>query len=296
MKEIPVQKFKDNYSIPVLGLGTWQVIGKECEITVKKALEIGYRHIDTAEFYENQKEIGRAIRGFDRSELFITSKVWLTNLRFENVLKSCELTLKDLNTPYLDLYLIHHPNPEIPLEETLRAMKILHDQGKVRSIGVSNFDVPLLEKALGIEEIPICVNQVEFHPYFYQKELLEFCKKHDVVLVAYSPLARGKIIKDKTINELVDKYGKTPAQISLRWILQKDAITIPKARSEEHLKENFDVFDWKLSKEDVKKIDSIGIMKSSINALSIFNNNPRTLFGLRNVKKGLEYELKNLGI
>lgn len=296
MKEIPVRKLRSNYSIPVLGLGTWQVVGKECEVTVKKALEIGYRHIDTAEFYENQKEIGRAIRGFDRSKLFITSKVWLTNLRFESVLKSCELTLKELNSPYLDLYLIHQPNPEIPLEETLRAMKILHDEGKVRSIGVSNFDIPLLEKALEIEEIPICVNQVEFHPHFYQKELLEFCKKHDVALVAYSPLARGKIIKDKTISELADKYGKTQSQISLRWILQKDVIAIPKARSEEHLKENFDMFDWKLSKGDVKKIDCIGIKKSCISMFSIFNDNPRIWFGLRNVKKGLEYELKNSGI
>ncbi|MDI6826070.1 MAG: aldo/keto reductase [Candidatus Aenigmarchaeota archaeon] len=259
--KIPTQKLRSNYSIPVLGLGTWQLLGKECERAVRKALEMGYRHIDTAEIYDNQTEIGKAIQGFDRSELFITSKVWETNLRFKSVLKACESTLKELNTSYLDLYLIHWPNPSVLLEETFRAMKILHEDGKVRSIGVSNFGLPLLKQALEVEEIPVCVDQVEFHPYLYQKELLEFCKKHDIVFVAYSPLARGKILDDKTIKELADKYGKSPAQISLRWILQKGAITIPKASSEEHLKENMDVFDWKLSKRDVSKIDSIKIQK-----------------------------------
>ena len=268
---IPAFKLRSNYSIPVLGLGTWQLLGKECEVVVKKALDIGYRHIDTAEIYENQEEIRRAIRDFPRSELFITSKVWRTNLRFKDVLKACESTLNELNTSYLDLYLIHWPNPAVPVEETLRAMKILHKEGKLRSIGVSNFDLSLLKEALEVEEVPICVNQVEFHPYLYQKELLEFCKKHDIVLVAYSPLARGRAIKDKTIRELAEKYGKNPAQISLRWILQKGAIPIPKASSEEHLRENIDIFDWKLSKKDEEKIDSMGIEKRIVDPFGIFS-------------------------
>jgi len=290
MKEIPVQKLRSNYSIPVIGLGTWQLIGKECEIAVRKSLEIGYRHIDTAEIYGNQKDIGKAIQGFDRSELFITSKVWRTNLRFKSVIKACESTLKELNTSYLDLYLVHWPNPRVPIDETLRAMKILYGDGKIRNVGVSNFDVPLLEQALEVEEIPVCVDQVEFHPYLYRKDLLEFCKKNDVALVAYSPLARGRIVKDKTIKELADKYRKTPAKISLRWIIQKDAIPIPKARSDEHLKENMDIFDWKLSEEDVKKIDSIGAERRPINSFRIFSNNPRTFFGLRDIKQVLKLE------
>jgi len=271
MEIIPTHKLRSNYYIPVLGLGTWRLLSKECEEVVRKTLEIGYRHIDTAEYYENQKEIGKAIREFPRSELFITSKVWGTNLKFKSVLKACESTLKELNTSYLDLYLIHWPNPEVPLEETLRAMKVLHEDGKVRSIGVSNFKISLLQQALEIEEIPVCVNQVEFHPYLYQKELLEFCKKNNIVLVAYCPLARGRIIRDKTIKELADKYGKTPAQISLRWILQKDAVPIPKASSEEHLSENMGIFDWKLSREDVNKIDSIGIEERIVNLFGIFD-------------------------
>jgi len=270
MKKIPTYKLRSKYSIPVLGLGTWLLTGKECEEVIKKALKIGYKHIDTAEAYENQAEIGRAIRDFSRSEIFITSKVWRTNLRFNNVLKACESTLKDLNTSYLDLYLIHWPNPNVSIEETLRAMKILYEEGKVRSIGVSNFDVPLLEKALEVEEIPVCVNQVEFHPLFYQKELLEFCKKNGIILVAYSPLARRKIFGDKTIKELADKYGKSPSQISLRWILQRGAIPIPKASSEEHLSENMSIFDWKLSSNDVNKIDSIGIKKRIVDPFGIF--------------------------
>jgi diketogulonate reductase-like aldo/keto reductase len=271
MKEVPVFKLKSNYSIPTIGLGTWQLLGRKCEEVVEKALEIGYRHIDTAEIYENQTEIGRAIQAFPRSELFITSKVWKTNLRFKDVLRACESTLKELKTSYLDLYLIHWPNPAVPVEETLRAMKILHEEGKVRSIGVSNFDLSLLKEALEVEEVLICINQVEFHPYLYQKELLEFCRKHDIVLVAYSPLARGRIIKDKTIRELAKKYGKSPAQISLRWILQKGAIPIPKASSEEHLRENMDIFNWKLSKKDEEKIDSIGIEKRIVDPFGIFS-------------------------
>lgn len=271
MRELPVYKLRSNYSIPVIGLGTWDLRGKECEEVVKKALGMGYTHIDTAEYYDNQTEIGKAIRDSSRSELFITSKVWATNLRFKSVLKDCESTLKELNTTYLDLYLIHYPNPNIPVEETFRAMKVLHEEGKVRSIGVSNFKVSVLQQALEVEEIPVCVNQVEFHPYLYQKELLEFCKKHDVVLVAYCPLARGRIVRDKTIIELGEKYGKSPAQISLRWILQKGAIPIPKASSEEHLNENMNIFDWKISKKDENKIDSIRIKKRIVDPFGIFD-------------------------
>ncbi len=276
---IPKYKLRNNYEIPAIGLGTWQLKGEKCINTIKLALEIGYRHIDTAEIYENEKEIGKAIKDFPRSEIFITSKVSGDHLKFQDVIKSCELSLKNLNTNYLDLYLIHWPNPLISLRETFKAIKKLHNEGKIISFGVSNFDIKLLKKALEIEEIPICVNQVEFHPYFYQKELLEFCKKHNIILVAYSPLARGKINENKIIKEIAKKYGKTPAQISLRWIIQKGAIPIPKAGSKEHLKENIEVFNWEISKEDEIKIDNLndkfskfGLIFKILNFLSLYRN------------------------
>jgi diketogulonate reductase-like aldo/keto reductase len=263
---IPKYKLRDGNEIPAIGLGTWQLKGDHCINAVKLALEIGYRHIDTAEIYGNEKEIGIAINNFPRDEIFITSKVSGNHLKFNNVIKSCEFSLRNLNTNYLDLYLIHWPNPFVSLRETFKAMKKLHDDGKIISFGVSNFDLNLLKKALEIEEIPICVNQVEFHPFFYQKDLLEFCKKHNIILVAYSPLARGKINENKIIKEIARKYEKTPAQISLRWIIQKGAIPIPKASTKEHLKENIDVFNWSISKEDEMKIDNI--KKFNLNPIS----------------------------
>jgi len=266
----PTLKLVSNHSIPILGLGTWELRGKQCEEAVKKALDLGYRHIDTAEMYGNQKEIGRAIKNFPRSELFITSNVWMTNLRHNSVLRACENTLKELDTSYLDLYLIHCPDPDVPVEETLKAMGVLSKEGKVKSIGVSNFNISRLKQALKVE-VPISVNQVEFHPYLYQKELLEFCKKNDIVIIAYSPLARRRIFDDKTLKGLAEKYEKSVAQISLRWLFQKGIVVIPKASSEQHLIENMDIFDWKLSNEDVKKIDSIEIKYRIVNVAGTFD-------------------------
>lgn len=272
-EKIPTYKLRSNYEIPILGLGTWELLGEKCRNVVRKALELGYVHIDTAEIYGNESEIGEIIQDFSREDIFITSKVMPDNLHYDNVLKSCEKSLRKLKTHYLDLYLIHWPNPNIPVKETFRAMKKLHEEGKVRSIGVSNFDINLLEKALEEEELPITVNQVEFHPYLYQKELLSFCKEHEIIFTAYSPLARGEIIKDKTIQELGKKYKKTPTQISLRWVLQKEAVVIPKAGSEEHMKENMEIFGWEISDKDVEKIDSIGTKMRYVDPFGIFVEN-----------------------
>jgi diketogulonate reductase-like aldo/keto reductase len=268
--DIPSYRLRSNYPMPAFGLGTWQLSGEKCERAVRKALELGYTHIDTAEVYENESEIGSVIGNFPREGLFITSKVMPNHLHYDDVIKSCERSLKRLKTPYLDLYLIHWPSRSIPIRETFRAMKKLHDDGKVRSIGVSNFDICLMENALEEEELPISVNQVEFHPYLYQEELLEFCKEHKVVLTAYSPIARGNLIGDGTLLDLGRKYGKTPSQISLRWLLQKETVVIPKATSAEHLRENREIFDWKLSDEDVRKIDSIGVRKRYVDPFRIF--------------------------
>jgi diketogulonate reductase-like aldo/keto reductase len=244
--------------MPVLGLGTWELTGKTCEKIVSKALELGYRHIDTAELYRNETEIGKAIRGFDRSQLFITSKVGSSNLWADDLLEACKASLDRLGTDYLDLYLVHWPNDAIPIEQTMKGMQKLVDEGRVRSIGVSNFEVGRMEQAMSVSQQPICNNQVEYHPFLARRKIPEFCKKHGISVTAYCPLTRGKVLKDATLQRIAKKYDKTPAQISLLWLLEKDAIVIPKAGSQEHLKENMDLDGCELSGEDIKAIDSLG--------------------------------------
>ena len=260
-------KLASGYEMPVLGLGTWQLTGRKCKEAVKKALELGYRHIDTAWIYDNQEEVGNAIKesGIKREKLFITSKVWTDNLRYEDVLEQCKETLNQLNLDYLDLYLIHWPDSDVPLEETFRAFKKLVNEKKVRSIGVSNFNIARVRETKEKSEIPVSVNQVEYHPYLNQESLLEECKKNKITLTAYSPLARGKMINDKVLKSVAERYNKTTSQIALRWLIQKGLVVIPKASSENHLKENLDIFDFELKKEEMEKINKINIRKRLVN-------------------------------
>ncbi len=260
-------KLASGYEMPVLGLGTWQLTGRRCKEAVKKAVELGYRHIDTAWIYDNQEDVGNAIKEswIKREKLFITSKVWTDNLRYEDVLEQCKETLNQLKLDYLDLYLIHWPNSDVPLEETFRAFKKLVNDKKVRSIGVSNFNIARVREAKEKSEIPVSVNQVEYHPYLNQESLLEECKKNKITLTAYSPLARGNIINDKVLKAAAEKYNKTTSQVALRWLLQKNIIAIPKASSEDHLKENLNIFDFELEKEEIEKINKINIRKRLVN-------------------------------
>lgn len=260
-------KLSSGYRMPVLGLGTWQLTGKQCEEAVRKALELGYRHIDTAELYLNEKEIGRAIGGFDRSGLFLVSKVWSSNLRRGDLLKACESSLKLLGISYLDLYLIHWPSHSVPLEETMDAMGELVDKGLVRSIGISNFDTDWSKRAMVASRIPISVNQVEFHAHLYQKDLLGFCKKNRIVMTAYSPLARTEVLDDAVLRGIAESHGKTPAQVSLRWLVQHGLVVIPKSSSVEHLRENMDIFGWDLTKKEMEEIDAIRIFRRQINPI-----------------------------
>jgi diketogulonate reductase-like aldo/keto reductase len=250
-------KMKDGNIIPALGLGTWKLVGTECSRVIRMAIKLGYKHIDTAEIYGNQREIGEALRDFDRSKVFLTSKVWKDHMHFNDVIKACNRTLEDLKSDYLDLYLIHWPNEEVSVAETFRAFEKLLRDRKIKSVGVSNFTIAHLKDALRVAKIPITVNQVEFHPYNYQRELLDFCKDNNIVLTAYSPLGEGELLREKTIKEIADKYNRTPAQICIRWSLQKGIVVIPKASSEDHLNENLDIFDWAISEEDVKRLDSL---------------------------------------
>lgn len=263
--KIPNVTLKNGVLMPILGLGTWQLTGKECEKAVKDAISLGYTHIDTAEYYNNQKEIGKAIKNADRKKLFITSKVWHDNLKYDDVIKACEKTLNDLETSYLDLYLIHWPNKRIGMKETFNALKKLYNDKKIRSVGVSNFTIAHLEEALKIFEIPIAVNQVEFHPYLYQKDLLDFCTKNRIILTAYSPLAQGKVFNEKRMTEISKRYNKTPGQITLRWMIDKNIVVIPKARGITHLKSNMKLFDFKLTETDNIMIEALNKNERMIN-------------------------------
>jgi 2,5-diketo-D-gluconate reductase B len=247
------------YSMPVLGLGTWQLVGSTCERIVRQAVELGYRHIDTAELYENEREIGRAIADADRSTLFITSKVSSANLRTDDVIASCRGSLDRLGTDYLDLYLIHWPNDDIPIEQTMEGMQYLMQEGMVRSVGVSNFDVGRMQEAMAASDVPICNNQVEYHPYRPRREIPQFCREHGITLTAYCPLAKGRVLNEPVLTRIGRRHGKSAAQVSLRWLRQKGAIVIPKASSVEHLKANMDLDGWELSADQMQEIDDIGV-------------------------------------
>jgi 2,5-diketo-D-gluconate reductase B len=257
MTQIPDVTLKNRVRMPMLGLGTFQSSDSTCTEAVRTALQLGYRHIDTAEMYWNESEIRTAIKGFEREKLFLTSKVFHNHLHHDDVIAACLGSMHKLAVRYIDLYLIHWPNRNAPMEETFAALKQLHDDGRIRCVGVSNFDIRHLEEAMKASKVDICVDQVEFHPFLYQKELLEFCNKHHIIITAYSPLARGEVYKDKTIIAIGKKHSKTAGQVSLRWLHQKGIVVIPKASTEEHLRENLEIFDFELDEEDMKTLDNM---------------------------------------
>ena len=222
---------------------------------MKRAIELGYRHIDTADAYGNHREVGEAIKNFDRSSIFLVSKVRPSNLQYRTVLRDCHRMLMELDTPYLDLLLIHWPNRNIPIDDTLRAFNELVEKEQIRSIGVSNFSNQQLADALRAERHPITNNQVLLHPYDFDQDLLTFCKNNDVIVTAYSPLGRGNILTASVIQDMARTYERTPAQICLGWGVQKGVVVIPKTSSEARLRENMDIFDWELSHADMARLD-----------------------------------------
>ncbi len=245
------------YKMPALGLGTWQLRGNTCTESVRTALDLGYEHIDTADAYGNHRAIGKALQDYDPTEIFITSKIPRSDLRRDDVLAMGNRALSELGVDYLDLLLIHWPNPQIPVAETLSAMAQLVEQGKVRSIGVSNFMIDDLEEARKVTEVPIAVNQVKYHPYHNQQELLDYCKEHDIVVTAYSPFGNGSLIGDATLNRIAEKYDKSMPQVVLNWLVTKGMVVIPKSRNPDHIEANMDIFDWELEEEDFEAIDNL---------------------------------------
>ncbi|MEM3374621.1 MAG: aldo/keto reductase [Candidatus Woesearchaeota archaeon] len=256
-------KRKNIISVPSLGLGTYKMIGDTCYNAVKIAILNGYSLIDTAEYYDNETQIGKAIKELidnkiiTRKNLFIISKVWYDHLRYDDVIDACLSSLKRLGTDYIDLYLIHWPNKNISMEETFEAFERLFHEGKIKYIGVSNFTIRHLKEAMAISKVPILFNEIEFHPFLYQKEILDFCNKNNIKIIAYSPIARGLVNENNLLIDIGKKYKKTPVQISLRWLYQHGIIAIPKGSSEEHIKENMNIFDFEISKEDMEKINNL---------------------------------------
>jgi 2,5-diketo-D-gluconate reductase B len=248
----------NNGGIPALGLGTWDLRGNDCVRAVRDAIEIGYRHIDTAEMYENEKDVGRGVResGAPRGGLFVTTKLWTDHLTRSAVPRSLEASLKRLGMDYVDLLLIHWPSASVPLAETLGAMERLRQSGKVLRIGVSNFPASMWREAL--ELAPVNVNQVELHPYLDQRALLTFAGARALPLVAYTPIAKGRVAKDPTILDVARAHERSPAQVTLRWLIQHPRVAaIPKASRRSHLEENFRIFDFELDESEMGALSSL---------------------------------------
>ena len=245
--------------MPVFGLGVYKIEeGGQIEETIKTALNIGYRLIDTASMYQNEEGLGKAIResGIPREELFVTTKVWNSDQGYDSTLKACESSLEKLGLEYIDLYLVHWPVKGKYIE-TWHAMERLYQEGKVKAIGVSNFQIHHLEDLLEHCNDKPMVNQVELHPLLSQKELRDYCLKHHIKVEAWSPLSRGRFLDEPTLKDIASHHGKTTAQVILRWHLQNDIIAIPKSVTQTRLKENADILDFELSQQEIDKINSL---------------------------------------
>lgn len=250
----------DANGMPMLGLGTWENTDPEtCAEAVATAIEAGYRHVDTAQIYDNEADVGRGIEraDVDRDDLFVATKVWIDNLGRDDVIESTEASLDRLGLDYVDLLYVHWPAGAYDPEETLRAFETLRDRGTIDHIGVSNFEPRHLETAREILDAPIFANQVECHPLLPQDELREYLADTDVELVAYSPLARGAVFEDETLTAIAEKHGVSAAQVSLAWLREKGVTAIPKASSEDHVLDNWRSLDLTLEPADVERIDAI---------------------------------------
>ena len=244
--------------IPILGIGTYLTNnGGEAKNAVLKALEVGYRHIDTAMMYNNETDIGAAIKesGIPREEIFLTSKLWNSDHGFNKSLDAFQASLDRLQVDYLDLYLIHWPVPDLRID-SWRALEKLYANGKCRTIGVSNYMQNHLEELLEACDIIPMVNQVEFSPYLYLRDLLHFCRNHDIQLESYSPLTKGRMLNDPALIAIAKKYEKTVAQILIRWVLQHEVVVIPKSSNSDRIYENSDVFDFSISDNDMELLNS----------------------------------------
>jgi diketogulonate reductase-like aldo/keto reductase len=245
--------------IPSIGLGTWELRGRTCARIVEQALKLGYRHIDTAQAYDNEREVGEGLRasGVKRDNVFVTTKIWTNHFAPHDLERSAKESLVRLRLTEVDLLLLHWPNPHVPLSETLGALAHAKQLGLARHIGVSNFTVALIEEAVAACPEPLVCDQVEYHPYLAQTKVLAACAQNGMALVAYSPVAKGKIKSDKTLMRIGYAHRKSPAQICLRWLVQQNVSAIPRTSRIERLSENIDIFDFALSDAEMGEISSL---------------------------------------
>jgi 2,5-diketo-D-gluconate reductase B len=242
--------------IPLIGLGTWELRGRTCARLVEQALALGYRHLDTAALYDNEREVGEGLRasGVDRDAVFVTTKVWPSDFAPRDLERSANDSLQRLGLRQVDLLLLHWPNPRIPLSATLGALCKVKRLGLARHIGVSNFTVAMIDEAVTLATEPLVCNQIEVHPFLDQSKVVAACRRHGMAVVAYSPVARGGVTKDKVLARIGRTHGKTAAQVSLRFLVQQDIVVIPRTSRSERLAENLAIFDFGLSPADMSDI------------------------------------------
>ena len=269
--DIKMVKLYNGVQVPSIGYGTWRVDDLSAPKLVKEAINLGYKHIDTASVYENENGVGKGIKesGVNRENLFVTSKVWNSDRGYDKTLRAFETSLKKLGLEYLDLYLIHWPCTPLVNDnykainiDTWKAMQRLYRDGLVRAIGVSNFLTHHIDVLMDAEYRPM-VNQIEYHVGYTQKEIVDFCFNNGIAVEGWSPLGRGKILANPILNQLAIKYGKTPAQISVRWCLQNGIVPLPKTTTPSRMQENLSVFDFELSSEDVALLNNQNLGSSS---------------------------------
>ena len=259
--------------IPCVGFGTWKTPDGEVAVSaVKEALRVGYRHIDTAAAYKNEGSVGKAIKesGIPREEIFVTSKLANPEQGYETTLKAFDKTMEELGLEYLDLYLIHWPVPVAHREDwkeatlgTWKAFEKLYKEGRIKAIGVSNFKVHHLQHLMDNGEIVPMVNQIEFHPSCLREDIVDFCREHNILVEAWSPLASGEVFKVEELKDIAEKYNKNVAQLVLRWILQKDILPLPKSVHNDRIKSNGEIFDFEITEDDMHLIDQITTCKGS---------------------------------
>lgn len=245
--------------IPALGLGTWELRGRACARLVEQAIRLGYRHIDTAQMYDNEREVGEGLRasGVARDEMFVTTKVWTTHFAPHDLERSVKESLFKLRMPAVDLLLLHWPNPQVPLAETAGALAKMKQLGYAKHIGVSNFTVALIEEAVAACSEPLVCDQVEYHPYLDQSKVRAECDRQGMALVAYSPVAKGRVKADRRLADIGKVYGKTSAQVCLRWHVQQGVAAIPRTSRVERLSENIGIFDFELTPEHMADISGM---------------------------------------
>ena len=252
--------------IPQVGLGTWELRGDACTALVKEALKIGYRHIDTAEMYDNEAAVGAGMRasGIARGEVFVTTKVWYTHFEPAALLTAAKESLARLKLDHVDLLLLHWPNPSVPLEETIGALNDAQARGLTHHIGIANFTVDLVRRAVELSKAPLVTNQIEIHPYLDQAKVMAVCRRFGISLTAYSPVAKGATMRDETLKRIAAAHKKSPAQIALRYLVQQGIIVIPRTGKPERLAENADLFGFALSDSEMQTIAKLARAKSRL--------------------------------